>query len=111
MEAIIPIEIDTPTTQTVVQDQRDNNEKFIRQLDWANEKQGVVAIRIASYHQRAIAQYNKMTRPRFFRPRSLVIERIFENTATVGARKLQANWEEPYFIIKVGDLKAYYLQT
>ena len=55
MEAIIPIEIDTPTTQTVVQDQRDNNEKFIRQLDWANEKQGVVAIRITSYHQRAIA--------------------------------------------------------
>ena len=52
-----------------------------------------------------------MTLPRFFQPRSLVIERILKNTATVGVGKLQANWEEPYFIIKSGDLKAYYLQT
>ncbi|KAL6334527.1 hypothetical protein AAG906_018022 [Vitis piasezkii] len=55
MEFIIPIEIGMPTTKTVVQEQRDKDEKLKRQLDWANEKREVVAIWIASYHQRAIA--------------------------------------------------------
>ena len=59
MEAIIPTEIGMPTAKTVVQDQRDNDEELIRQLDWADEKQGDATIQIASYHQRAIAQYNK----------------------------------------------------
>ncbi|KAL6320234.1 hypothetical protein AAG906_005304 [Vitis piasezkii] len=55
MEAMIPIEIGMSTTKTTVQDQRDNNEKLIRQLDWVDEKREDAAIRIASYHQKAIA--------------------------------------------------------
>nr|CAN69047.1 hypothetical protein VITISV_022345 [Vitis vinifera] len=48
----------------------------------------------------AITQYNKRARPRFFQPGFLVLRRIFENIAEVGAGKLQANWEEPYVITK-----------
>ena len=38
MKAIIPTKIDMPTIKTTVQDQRDNDEKLIRQLDWADKK-------------------------------------------------------------------------
>ena len=61
---------------------------------------GNATIWITSYHQRAITQYNKRARPRFFQPGFLVLRRIFENIAEVGAGKLQANWEEPYVITK-----------
>nr|CAN68292.1 hypothetical protein VITISV_044076 [Vitis vinifera] len=111
MEVIIPIEIGMPIAKTVVQDQKDNDEELIRQLDCVDKLQGKAAIWIASYHQRAITQYNKRTRPRFFRPGSLVFRRFFENTVEVGARKLQSNWEWPYVVTKGGDLKAYHLQT
>ena len=55
METIIPIESGMLTVKTTVQNQSDNDEELIRQLDWADEKQRVVAIRIASYHKRTIA--------------------------------------------------------
>ena len=34
MKAIIPTAIGMPIAKTVVQDQRDNDDKLIRQLDW-----------------------------------------------------------------------------
>ena len=99
------------TTKTIVQDQMDNDEKLIRQLDWANEMRGDVVIRMTSYHQRAITQYNKRARPRCFRPRTLVLRKIFENIAKIGVRKLQANWKGSYVVTKVGDSRAYHIQT
>ena len=54
MEVIIPTEIGMPTTKITVQDQRDNDEELIRQLDWNDEKIGAAAIRIVSYHQKAV---------------------------------------------------------
>ncbi|KAL6348510.1 hypothetical protein AAG906_009970 [Vitis piasezkii] len=48
-----------PTTKTVVQGQRDDNEELERQLDWADEVRGNASIQMASYHQRVIAHYNK----------------------------------------------------
>ena len=110
MKVVIPTEIGMPTTKTIVQDQRDNDE-LIRQLDWADKMRGVATIRIASYHQRAIAQYNKKARPRFFWPGTLVLRRIFENTIEIRAGKLQANWEGPYVVTKVGDSWTYHIQT
>ena len=91
MEAIISTKIGMPTTKTTVQDQIDNDEELIRQLDWANEKQETTAIWIASYYQRAIAQYNKKARPQFFQLGSLILKRVLKNKVEVGFRKLQAN--------------------
>ncbi|RVW57895.1 hypothetical protein CK203_111595 [Vitis vinifera] len=103
MEAIIPTKIGMPIVKTIVQDQRDNNEELIRQLDFIDKLREDAAIRIASYHQRAIAQYNKRARPRFFRPGSLVLRKVFKNTTEVGARKLQCNWKGSYVVTKAGD--------
>lgn len=49
MEVVITIEVGMPTTRTVVQGQRDNNQELERQLDWADEIRGNAAIRMASY--------------------------------------------------------------
>ena len=91
MKVIIPTEISMPTAKTVVQDQRDNDEELIRQLDSANEMWGDSAIWMASYHKRAISQYNKKAWPQLFRPGTLVLKKIFENTTEIDAKKLQAN--------------------
>ncbi|RVW13311.1 hypothetical protein CK203_088988 [Vitis vinifera] len=109
MEAIIPTKIGMPTVKTIVQDQRDNNEELIRQLDLTDKLREDAAIRIASYHQRAIAQYNKRARPRFFRPGSLVLRKVFKNTTEVGARKLQCNWKGSYVVTKAGHSRVYHL--
>lgn len=78
-----------------------------------SKKRKVAAIRITSYHQMVISQYNKKAWPLFFffLLGSLVLKRVFENIAELGARKLQVNWEGPYIVIKAGDLGTYHLQT
>ena len=50
MEVVIPTEIGLPTAKTVMQGQRDDGEKLIRQLDWANEIRENTATQMASYH-------------------------------------------------------------
>ena len=59
MRVIIPTEISMPIVKIVVQDQRDNDEELIRQMNWADEMQRDTIIRMPSYYQRTIAQYNK----------------------------------------------------
>ena len=66
---------------------------------------------MVSYHQKTITHYNKKTRPWFFWLGTLVLRRIFENTAEIGAEKLQANWEGPYVVTKARDLGVYHFQT
>ena len=44
MEVTIPTEIGMSTAKIVVQNQRDNDEEFIKQLDWAYEMRGDITI-------------------------------------------------------------------
>ena len=111
METIILIEIGMPIAKTVVQSQRDENQELERHLDLTNEERGNAAIRMASYQQRVIAHYNKKAQPHAFRVETLVLKRVFENTAEKMVGKLQANWEGPYIVVKARDLGAYHLQT
>lgn len=111
MEAVIPIEIGMSTARTTVQGQRYEYLELERHLDWANEVRGNAAIRMTSYQQRAITHYNQKVRPRAFNIGTLVLKKVFENTAKQGAGKLQANWEEPYVVSRTGDSRAYHLQT
>ena len=108
---IIPIEISMPTAKTVFQVQRDESQELERHLDWVDETRGNVAIRMASYQQRAIVHYNTKTQSRAFRTETLVLKMIFENTIERGAEKLQPNQEGPYVVFKTGDSGAYHLET
>ena len=110
MDAVIPTEIGMPIAQTVIQGQRDEIQELEKHLDQANEARESTAIQMASYQQRVIAYYNRKAQPCAFKIRTLVLRRVFENTTEKGIRKLQANWEGPYIVSKVGDSRAYHLQ-
>lgn len=81
MDAIIPIEIGMPIARTTVQGQKDKNLKLERHLDWANKSKGSAAIQMTSYQQRAIAHYNQKVQSRAFKIGTLLVKKVFENTA------------------------------
>ena len=87
------------------------NQDLEKHLDWADEVKGNATIQMTSYQQRAITHYNKKAWPCVFRTKTLVLRRVFENTVEREVEKLQANWERPYVVTKVGDSRAYHLQT
>ena len=110
MDAVIPTEIGLPTIRTDAAKQNDANTELGRNLDWADEVRESAAIRMADYQQRASAHYNRKVKPRSFKNGTLVLRNFFENTAEMGARKLQANWEGPYIVSKASESGAYHLQ-
>ncbi|RVW13688.1 hypothetical protein CK203_094011 [Vitis vinifera] len=110
MDAVIPTEIGLPTIRTDAAKQNDANTELGRNLDWTDEVRESAAIRMADYQQRASAHYNRKVKPRSFKNGTLVLRKVFENTAEVGAGKFQANWEGPYIVSKASESGAYHLQ-
>ncbi|KAL6319119.1 hypothetical protein AAG906_011198 [Vitis piasezkii] len=111
MDAVIPTEIGLPTIRTDAAKQKDANAELGRNLDWADEIRESAAIRMEDYQQRASAHYNRKVRPRSFKNGTLVLRKVFENTAEIGAGKFQANWEGPYIVSKASENGAYHLQN
>ena len=62
-----------------------------RNLDWGDEVRENASIRMTDYQQRAAAHYNRKARPRVFKVGTLVLRKVFENTAEKGVGKFQAN--------------------
>ncbi|RVW81428.1 Pol polyprotein [Vitis vinifera] len=110
MDVVIPTEIGLPTIRTDAAKQKDANMDLGRNLDWADEVRESAAIRMADYQQRASAHYNRKVRPRNFKNGALVLRKVFENTAEVGAGKFQANWEGPYIVSKANEMEPIILQ-
>nr|CAN61771.1 hypothetical protein VITISV_041899 [Vitis vinifera] len=110
MDAVIPTEIGLPTIRTDATKQNDANTELGRNLDWADEVRESATIRMADYQQRASAHYDRRVRPRSLKNGTLVLRKVFENTAEVGAGKFQANWEGPYIVSKASESGAYHLQ-
>ena len=110
MDAVIPTEIGLPTIRTDVAKQNDANTELGRNLDWTDEVRENAAIWMADYQQRASAHYNRKVKPRSFKNGTLVLRKVFENTAEIGVGKLQANWEGPYIVSKACENGAYHLQ-
>ncbi|RVX00893.1 Transposon Ty3-I Gag-Pol polyprotein [Vitis vinifera] len=111
MDAVIPTEIGLPTIWTDAAKQSDANTELGRNLDWANEVRESAAIRMADNQQRASAHYNRKVKLRSFKNGILVLRKVFENTAEIGAGKFQANWEGPYIVSKASESGAYHLQN
>ena len=110
MDAVIPIEIGLPTIRTEAAKQDDASMELGRNLDWTDEVRESAAIRLANYQQRASAHYNRKVRLKSFKNGTLVLRKVFENTAETGAGKFQANWEGPYIVSKSSGNGAYHLQ-
>ena len=91
MNAVIPTEIGLPTIQTNARGYGDGSMELGRNLDWGDEVRENASIRMADYQQRAAAHYNRKARPRVFKVGTLVLRKVFENTAEKGVGKFQAN--------------------
>ena len=91
MDAVIPTEIRLPTIRTEAAKQDDADAELGRNLDWADEVRESASIRMTDYQQRASAHYNRKVRPRSLKNGTLVLRKVFENTAETGAGKFQAN--------------------
>ncbi|WJZ96115.1 hypothetical protein VitviT2T_014835 [Vitis vinifera] len=91
MDVVIPTEIGLPTIRTEARRQDDANAELGRNLDWSDEVRETASIRMADYQQREAAHYNRKARPRSFKSGTLVLRKVFENTAETGAGKFQAN--------------------
>ena len=91
MDIVIPTEIGLPTIRTEAGWQDYTNVELGRNLDWADEMRETASIWMADYQQRAAAHYNHKTRPKSFKSGTLVLRKVFENTAKTGAGKFQAN--------------------
>lgn len=64
--------------------------ELVRHLDWADETREVAVIRMAAYQQKVATYYNRKVRPRVFKEGTLVLRKVFENTAEKGARNSKA---------------------
>ncbi|RVX04322.1 hypothetical protein CK203_018519 [Vitis vinifera] len=80
-DVVIPTEVGMPTARTVVQGKRNEDEELAKHLDWADKAREAASIRMAAYQQKVAAYYNRRVRPRIFKEGSLVLRKIFEDTA------------------------------
>ena len=108
MEAIILTEIGMPMLQTNMPEQL-NTKSIIKDLDTGDELRETAAIRVASYHRQLGNLYKRRLKPRMFQPGELVLRKVFENIADPVARKLQANWEGPYIVVRASESRSYAL--
>ena len=94
MEAIIPIEIETPMLRTEVPETA-NAKVISKDLDMAYELREAAFICIASYQKKMANLYNRHIKSRAFQAEDLVLRRVFENTVELVVGKFQPNWEGP----------------
>ena len=66
----------------------DKSQELRRHLDWVDEVRERASIRMASYQPRVVAYYNWKAWPRAFKVGTLVLRKVFENTAEKGVGKL-----------------------
>ncbi|KAJ8618284.1 hypothetical protein MRB53_014470 [Persea americana] len=66
MEAVIPLEVGLPTLRSELCDQGLNDLNVARELDFAEERREVAAIRLAAYQQQLARGYNQKVKERGF---------------------------------------------
>ena len=80
--------------------------------EWARPSRGkweLANLRIGFYQQRAARYYNSKVKVKRFQLGDLVFKKVLQNTQEVGARALRLNWEGPYKIVKILQLRIYWL--
>ena len=98
VEAVLPIEIETPTLRTVIHNDEGNTEGLNGELDLLEEKRLDSQLRLAAYQQRAARYYNKKVWQRRFIPGDLVLKRVTQSTKPKNTGPLGPTWEGPYCI-------------
>ncbi|KAL0742023.1 hypothetical protein Bca4012_083536 [Brassica carinata] len=109
MECMIPAEVEFPGIRRRLLPEREdvNSAMLLDELDLINERRDQALIRIQNYQHAAAKYYNLNVRHRRFKEGDLVLRKVFQNKAERNARKLGANWEGLYKVIKVVRPRSY----
>ena len=93
-EAVIPIEVDTPTFRTERFEEEVNEEAMRIHLDMIEERRAQAQMRVMVYQERVKKCYDKKVIPKVFKKGDLVLKKITPADHTA----LGPNWEGPYKI-------------
>nr|XP_027093621.1 uncharacterized protein LOC113714021 [Coffea arabica] len=104
-EAVIPVEILTPSPRLAAYAAEVNDEERLLDLDLVEERRDLASARIASYKNTLAHYYNARVRHRRFRPGDLVLRKNSVSRAEPQG-KLCPKWEGPYRIVE-SDPKGY----
>ncbi|XP_072090550.1 uncharacterized protein [Arachis hypogaea] len=110
-EAMIPVEITTPTIRAEHHTQTSNNQARATELDTIEEVRNNASLKQKALQQLTQRQYNKNVIPRAFQAGDLVLRKTEEARRTQGHGKLAAAWDGLYRVDKVLGMGAYTLQT
>jgi hypothetical protein len=91
VEAIIPLEVEMPTTRTTEFEVETNEKTLWKDLDLLEEKRDLAVVRLASYQQRMKREHDKNIRLRIFRVGELVLRKVMANTRKPNDGKLGPN--------------------
>ncbi|XP_071728902.1 uncharacterized protein [Rutidosis leptorrhynchoides] len=107
-EAVIPAEITVPTERTLSYSEGENDVRLRTNMNYAEERKEMAAIREATNKQRIAKYYDKRVRARTYKVGDLVW-RNNQASRAQNTGKLGPNWEGPYKVIEISNTGAYKL--
>src|SRR5207245_10079458 len=99
-EAVIPVEISSPSFRVVNFNETSNSDGMRTNLELLDEVRDQAVARMATYKQKTSAFFEKKVKPRQYSEGNLIL-RATEVSDHTNQGKLSANWEGPYKIVCV----------
>ncbi|XP_077232627.1 uncharacterized protein LOC143869976 [Tasmannia lanceolata] len=109
-EAVIPVDIGTPSSRVTSFNEQLNSDGLRANLDLLEEIREESRIRVAAYKQKVSNYHDSKIRPREFRTGDLVLRKAAVSKPTK-VRKLSPTWEGPYRVKEVIRPGSYRLET
>jgi hypothetical protein len=110
-EAVIPVEIGSPSLRVLHYDPAQNNEGISACLDLSQERRDNAQAVHEAYRARVARYYNKMVDPREFKVGDWVLRKLNVMTRDPAEGKFNAKWEGPYRVVKCHGKGAYRLES
>jgi hypothetical protein len=108
-EAVIPVEVGSPSFRVSYYNPGLNDEGMKLNLDLLQERRDETHVTWAAYQYRASRYYNKTVNPRKFQLGDWVLRKVSPITKDPTELKLGPQWEGPYKVIRCHDKGAYHL--
>ncbi|XP_075650114.1 uncharacterized protein LOC142620667 [Castanea sativa] len=109
-EAVIPLETRFPTLRRNSFTLSSNDNLLEETLDLIEERQENAMVQLAYYQHKLKQGYDSHVKLRPLTPGDLVLRKVLGTAKNLAWGKLGPNWEGPYRITSVADIRAYYLE-
>jgi transposase InsO family protein len=110
-EAVIPVEVGSPSFRVAYYNPGLNDEKAKVYLDLLQEKRDDAQVTWAAYQNRTARYFNKQVVPRKFQLRDWVLRKVSLMTKDPTEGKMGPKWEGPYKVVGCHQKGAYRLMT